>query len=328
MKVLVTGGAGFIGGNLVRLLLAKGYDVRCLVRRQSSQQNLRGLDVEIAYGDICDPDSLGSIFKGVDRLYHAAAYYQLWDPDPHKFYDINVKGTENILEAARRAGVSKTVYTSTVGAVKYPDDPEYPSKENDFPSKKDLHNDYKRSKFQAEAVAMRYAEEGFPVVVVNPSAPVGPFDVKPTPTGKIILDFLKGKIPAYVHTGLNIVDVEDVVQGHWLAMEKGVAGERYILGNKNMTLKAIYGVLATLTKRHPPAFRVPYSLALTLAYGSEGIAGLTGKRPRVPIGAVRMAKKFMYFDSSKAVRELGLPQSPVEQAFQRAVSWFRENRYV
>ncbi|MDO8519928.1 MAG: NAD-dependent epimerase/dehydratase family protein, partial [Deltaproteobacteria bacterium] len=216
-KVLVTGATGFIGGNLVRLLLKEGYAVRALVRHTSRLDNLKNLDVEKVYGDLRDKSSLIKACKGCDHLYHVAASYELWSAEPKEFYDTNVNGTHNILAAAREAGISKIVYTSTVGAIRYPDDPTKPSDETCWPTPKDLQNDYKRSKFQAEQVALKFAKEGLPVVVVNPSAPIGPYDIKPTPTGKIIVDFLKGKVPAYVDTGLNIIDVEDVAWGHLLA---------------------------------------------------------------------------------------------------------------
>lgn len=327
-QVLVTGGTGFIGGNLVRLLLKKGCAVRVLVRKTSSLENLQNLDIETVYGDLRDPFSLKQAVQGCEQLYHVAASYQFWSPDPKEFYESNVDGTRNILTAARDAGVSKIVYTSTVGAIRYPDDPSRPSDETCFPTEKDLHNDYKRSKFQAEQVALQFAKEGLPVVIVNPSAPLGRWDAKPTPTGRIIVDFLKGKVPAYIDTGLNVVDVEDVAEGHWLAAQKGRIGERYILGNKNMSLKEIYELIARLSGREPPRFAIPYGVALAAAYGSELIGKILHKRPAIAVGAVKMAKKYMYFSPAKAVRELGLPQSPVEKAFAKAIQWFKSNGYL
>ena len=323
MKVLITGGTGFIGGNLVRLLLNKGCSVRALVRRTSSLENLKGLDVELVYGDLRDLPSLKKTCQGCDQLYHVAASYQFWSEDRQEFYESNVGGTQNILTAARDTDISKIVYTSTVGTISYPDDPSKPSDETTFPTQKDLYNDYKRSKFQAEEIALRFAKEGLPVVIVNPSAPIGPRDIKPTPTGKIIVDFLKGKVPAYIDTGLNIIDVADVAEGHWLAAQKGKVGERYILGNKNMSLKEIYETIARLTGKKPPRFQIPYTVALTAAYGSELVAKILQRPPSIPVGAVKMAKKYMYFNSAKAVRELGLPQSPIENAFEKAIQWFQ-----
>ncbi len=301
MKVLVTGGTGFIGGNLVRLLLKKGFQVRALVRKTSSLKNLQNLEVELAYGDLRNKSSLIPACRGCDQLYHVAR-------------DI---GT-----------IQKIVYTSTVGTIRYPDDPTKPSDERSFPRERDLHNDYKRSKFEAERIAIRFARDGLPIVIVNPSTPIGPWDMKPTPTGKIIVDFLNGKVPAYVETGLNIIDVEDVAMGHLLAAEKGEIGNRYILGNKNMSLKEIYELIAKLGNRKPPRFKIPYSLALTAAFGSELIGKILNKRPSIEIGAVKMAKKYMYFSPAKAIRDLGLPQSPVEKAFEKAIDWFKQNGYL
>lgn len=327
MKVLVTGGTGFIGANLVRLLLKKNFEVRALVRKTSALTNLENLDVEICRGDLCDPASLKEACAGVSQVYHVAAAYDFWSRRPQEFFDVNVEGTRNILEAAGTAGVSRIVYTSTVGVLRYPDDPRHSSDETALASPADLHNDYKRSKFEAERIALEYAHKGLPVVVVNPSAPVGPYDVKPTPTGKIIVDFLKGKVPAYVETGLNVVDVEDVAAGHWLAAQKGKAGERYILGNKNMSLKEIYALIASLSGRNPPRWKIPYGVALAASFGSEIAGKILRRRPSIPLGAVRMAKKYMYFTPAKAIRELGLPQSPVEKAFEKAIGWFKTNRY-
>lgn len=327
MKALVTGANGFIGSHIVRTLLKKGVSVRGLVRRESSTKNLEGLEIEYSYGDLRDFDSLKKGAQGCDLLFHTAAMYDFWASDPKIFYDINVEGTKNVLEAARLAEIPKIVYTSTVGAIRYPDNPLSPSDETSFPEEKDLHNDYKRSKFLAEQLAFQYAKNGLPIVVVNPSAPIGPYDAKPTPTGRIIVDFLKGKVPAYVDTGLNVIDVEDVAEGHWLASQKGRVGERYILGNQNISLKEIYQMMAGLTGRSAPRFRIPYTVALSAAYASEGIASLLHRRPGIPLGAVRMARKYMYFNSTKARRELGLPQRPVERAFERAIVWFQKNGY-
>ncbi|MDO8526436.1 MAG: NAD-dependent epimerase/dehydratase family protein [Deltaproteobacteria bacterium] len=327
-KVLVTGATGFIGSNLVRFLLKKNCSVRALIRPTSSLGNLKGLDVEKVHGDLRNKASLVKACEGCDQLYHVAASYQFWSADPKEFYDSNVGGTRNMLEAARETNISKIVYTSTVGAIRYPEDPHFPSDETCYPAKSDLHNDYKRSKFQAEQVAKIFADEGLPVVIVNPSAPIGPYDAKPTPTGKIIVDFLNGRVPAYVDTGLNVIDVEDVVAGHWLAAEKGRVGERYILGNQNMSLKEIYEKIARLGNRKAPKFQIPYSVALTAAYGSELIGKILRRPPAIAIGAVKMAKKFMYFSPAKAVSELGLPQSSIDNAFKKAILWFQENGYV
>lgn len=328
MKALVSGASGFIGANLVRTLLRKGVAVRALVRRNSSLGNLTGLEIELASGDLTDFSSLKKACQGCDLLFHTAAHYDFWASDPQIFYQVNVEGTKNILIAALEAKIPKIVYTSTVGTIRYPDDPNRPSDENCFACEKDLRNDYKRSKFQAEQVAFRFAKEGLPVVIVNPSAPIGAFDIKPTPTGKMILDFLKGRVPAYLETGLNIIDVEDVAEGHWLAAQKGKVGERYILGNANLSLKEIYERLAKLSAQKPPRIRIPYALAFGTACLSEGLAKIKGGRPKIALAAVKMARHYMYFDSGKAIQELGLPQTPVEIAFAKAVEWFKANGYL
>lgn len=322
MKVLVTGATGFIGANLVRLLLRKNCDVRVLVRPSSLLNNLKNLNVELAHGDLRDKSSLKKACRGVSQLYHAAAAYDFWLPNAKEFYEINVGGTRNILEAAQEERVEKIVYTSTVGVLRYPDDPSQPSDETAVVRPEDLHNDYKRSKFEAELIALQFTKNGLPVVIVNPSAPIGAYDLKPTPTGKIIVDFLAGRVPAYVNTGLNVVDVEDVAMGHWLAAERGRVGERYILGNKNMPLKEIYELIARVSGKRPPRWKIPYGAAFGAACASELVGKLLNRRPSIPLGAVRMAKKFMYFTPAKAIRELGLPQSPVENAFEKAVKFF------
>lgn len=327
-KVLVTGATGFIGGNLVRLLLRQGCQVRALVRPSSDLKNLENLDVEKVYGDLNDKKSLVKACDDCEQLYHVAASYQFWSSDPQEFYASNVEGTRNILEAARQTHIPKIVYTSTVGTICYPSHPSEFSDETRWPTQKDLHNDYKRSKFQAEQVALQFAKEGLPVVIVNPSAPIGAYDIKPTPTGKIIVDFINGKVPAYLETGLNIIDVEDVAMGHWLAAQKGKIGERYILGNKNVSLKAIYTLIAHLTGKEPPKVRIPYAVAWGAAVVSEALGKFSGKRPKISLGAVKMAKHYMYFSPAKAVRELGLPQSPIEKAFAKAIEWFKNNGYL
>lgn len=328
MKALVTGASGFIGSNLIRTLLKKGVSVKAFVRQQSLLKNIEGLDVEFVYGDVRDLDSLKTACQGCHFLFHTAAFYDFWAPDPQIFYDVNVAGTKNVLEAAQQTEVSKIIYTSTVGTIGYHKEPRTPSNEMFFPSNGDLNNHYKQSKFQAEQIAFMFAKQGLPVVIVNPSAPIGPYDAKPTPTGRIIVDFLKRKIPAYVDTGLNIIDVEDVAEGHWLAAQKGKVGERYILGNKNVSLKEIYELIAQLGKTKHPFLKIPYAVAFSLAYVSEGVANILKQRPKISLASVRMAKRPMYFDSTKAVRELSLPQSPIEGAFEKAIRWFKDNGYL
>lgn len=322
MMTLVTGATGFIGAALVRQLLDQGDTLRVLSRSDSDRRNLDGLKVEIADGDLQDAASLYKAVKGCQRLYHVAAHYSLWAPEPQLFYRINVEGTKNLMQAAWEAGMERVVYTSTVGTLGIPTDGQ-PGNEETPVSLSDMVGHYKRSKYLAERAVVQMARQGLPVVIVNPSAPVGPRDIKPTPTGQMIVDFLKGKMWAYLDTGMNLIDVEDVARGHILAMEKGRIGQKYILGHRNMALREIFETLGNISDIKPPTFKAPYVLALSAAYLSEGVSWLTQKPPSVPLIGVKMAKKRMYFDSSKAVRELGLPQSPIEEALEKAVGWFR-----
>jgi dihydroflavonol-4-reductase len=323
----VTGATGFVGAHVARKLLARGEKVRALVRKGSSLKNLQGLEVEVIFGDLTDPDSLSRAISGCGHLYHVAADYRLWAPDPFALYRTNVQGTRNILEAAARAGVARIVYTSTVGALGIPGNG-HPGTEETPVDLSDMIGHYKRSKFLAEQEAKQAVKRGLPVVIVNPSTPVGSMDLKPTPTGQMVVDFLNGRMPAYVETGLNLVDVEDVADGHLLAMEKGRVGERYILGCRNLTLKEILEILSRIAKRPAPRVRLPRGVALGLAAVSTSLSFFTKRSPRIPWEGVRMTGKKMFFDSSKAVRELGIPQRPVEEALERAVTWFRENGYA
>ena len=324
---LVTGGTGFVGTHVVRALLARGRPVRCLVRPQSRRENLEGLSVEIAEGDVTDPASLARAIAGIATLYHCAADYRLWARDPGELQRANVEGTDNVLKAAAAARVARVVYTSSVGALGLTPDGT-PADETTPVSRADVVGNYKKSKFDAERVAEAWAGRGLPVVIVNPSTPVGERDVKPTPTGQMIVDFLNRRLPAYVDTGLNLVDVRDVAQGHLLAAEKGRIGEKYILGNRDMTLKEILETLAGLTGLSAPRIRLPHAVPLAAAAAATWAAHLTGRPPRVSLESVRMSRHRMFFDAGKAVRELGLPQTPVEDALGRAVAWFRENGYV
>lgn len=327
MKTFVTGATGFIGASIVRELLKDGREVRALVRAGSDTANLNGLDVEPWRGDLRDRSSLVQGLKGCDVLYHAAADYRLWTRTPQEMYRINVEGTSAILEAALENGLSKVVYTSSVGTLGNPGDGT-PGTETTPVTLADMVGHYKKSKFLAERAAERFVGQGLPLVIVNPSTPVGPLDIKPTPTGKIIVDFLNRRMPAYLDTGLNIIAVEDCARGHILAEHKGCIGEKYILGNADLTLSAIFGLLAEITGLAAPRVRLPYLPILLAAYLNEGISAVTGKEPLIPLAGVRMAAKFMFFDSSKAVRELGLPQTPVRDALKRAVEWFRANDYA
>jgi dihydroflavonol-4-reductase len=328
MLSLVTGGTGFVGAAVVRLLLLDGYAVRALVRRGCDLRNLDGLDIELTRGDLGDRNSLRQALKGCRRLFHVAAHYALWAPDPNVFYRVNVDGTRNLLQTAMEAGVERVVYTSTVGALGYREDGG-PADEKTPVTLDQMIGHYKRSKFLAEEEARQAAASGLPVVIVNPSTPVGPRDIKPTPTGQIIVDFLNRRMPAYIDTGLNLIDVDDVAWGHLLAADRGKVGERYILGHRNLTLKQIFSILAEITKIPAPRVRLPYRLILPLAYANQWLSNrITKKPPRIPLEGVKMARRHMFFDSSKAIRELGLPQSPIEQALERAVTWFIENGYV
>jgi len=327
MKTFVTGATGFIGASIVRELIGDGCEVRALVRKGSDTSNLDGLDVELHYGDLLDPDSLRCGLRGCDTLYHAAADYRLWTRTPDLMYRINVDGTRAILAAALELGLTKVVYTSSVGTLGNPGDGR-PGTEATPVTLADMVGHYKKSKFLAEREAESFVSRGLPLVIVNPSTPVGPLDIKPTPTGKIIVDFLNRNMPAYLDTGLNIIAVEDCARGHILAARNGRIGEKYILGNTNLKLRDIFSLLEEITGLAAPRVRLPYAPILLAAYINEGLARITGREPLIPLAGVQMASKFMYFDSAKAVRELGLPQTPVKDALQRAVAWFKAHGYA
>jgi len=329
MKVLVTGATGFVGGAVARALVKRGIDVRVMARAGSDLQNLQGVPHELVEGDLRDQTSLRKALTGCRQLYHVAAHYALWAKDPSIFYDVNVTGTKNLLEAARDVGTERIVYCSTIGAIGLPPGGGLGTEETPV-SLEQMAGHYKRSKYLAEQEVLKLATAGLPVVIVNPSAPVGTGDVKPTPTGQVIVDFMKGRMPAYIETGMNIVDVDDVAIGHLLAMERGRIGERYILGNAagNWTMQQMLLVLEEITGVRAPRFRLPYSLALGAAYGNEALSWLTGRPPKVPLAGVRMARQKMYFNPAKAIRELGLPQTPPRQALADAAEWFRLDGYV
>jgi dihydroflavonol-4-reductase len=327
IDALVTGGTGFVGANLVRELLAGGRTVRVLARKGSDRRALEGCAVEIAEGDLLDAASLRAAVKGARCVYHVAADYRLWAHDPRELFRTNVDGTRQVLTAAAEAGAARIVYTSTVGALGIPKDGT-PGDEASPVGLEDMVGPYKASKFLAERVADELAARGAPIVIVNPSAPIGPWDVKPTPTGQMVVDFLKGKMVASVDTGLNVVHVCDVARGHILAAERGRLGQKYVLGHRNMPLSAIFRALAEITGLRAPRFQVPYGVAWLAAACMEGAARVTGRTPPVPLDAVRMARKRMYFSAEKAVRELGLPQTPAEDALRDAVTWFIERGYA
>lgn len=328
---MLTGGTGFVGHHVAKLLAAQEQPFRALVRPNSRRDNLAEFDprlVEFVCGDLTDPDSLRQALNGCDILYHVAADYRLWARDPQELYRANVDGTRALLQAARDAGVQTVVYTSTVGALGIPHD-RTPGNEETPVSEADMIGHYKRSKFLAEVEARKFAADGLRVVIVNPSTPVGENDIKPTPTGQIIVDFLNGKLPAYVDTGLNLIDVRDVAAGILQAGARGISGERYILGHRNVTLREMLAMLAAITGRSAPRIRLPYGVAW-LAVGIENLVAehVLHKAPAHPFEGVKMARHTMWFDAAKAVRELNLPQTPVEEALRRAVEWFRVKGYA
>lgn len=321
MRSLVTGGTGFIGSNVVRALLERGDTVRVLVRPDADRRNLLGLPVEVALGDLRDPASLGRAVSGCVRVFHVAALYSFWAP-ARLLESINVVGTGNVLAAAELAGVETVVHTSSVAALGAATD------EAAVVDPADIVGAYKQSKVAAERLAHAAARRGQHVVIVNPSFPVGPGDVKPTPTGRVIVDFLNGRLPAYVETGMNVVDVRDVAIGHILAAEKGRSGERYILGGENLTMREFLTRLGAAAGRPAPRLCLPVAPLAALAGVNEWTCRITGREPRLTRDTVRMARRRMFYSSDKAQRELGLPQTPVATALADAVAWFRANGYV
>jgi dihydroflavonol-4-reductase len=335
MKCFVTGANGFIGANLVHELVARGHEVRALLRPGADVRGLQNARYEPVQGDITDKsDTLCALMRGCDWVFHVAASYALWLPDYASMYRTNVVGTQKVLKAAHNAGVQRIVYTSTVGCIGLPKETPgqrvIPTDESTPVSEVQMTNHYKRSKWQAEVAARESVLGGLPVIIVNPSAPVGPRDTKPTPTGKMILDYVNGDIPAYLDTGLNWVHVRDVAIGHILAAEKGRVGERYILGNAegNWTMSHALEVLAEITGLPRVTRRVPHGVALAAAHVDEWLSRFSGRPPRAPVAGVRMAKHKMWFNPAKAIRELGLPQTSPTTALADAVEWFRENGYV
>ena len=342
MKVLVTGATGFIGGNLVRELCRRDYQVRALVRPGSDTLTLdgigdgRGKDIERVEGDILDAESVRRGVQDCLAVFHCAAVYTFWAKDPQTIHRANVDGTRIVLEAARKANVEKVVYTSTVAALDLPrhglgveDAPtDSPTGARRSPSLRRAGH-YRESKYRAEQAALELAERGLPVVVVNPTAPLGPWDVKPTPTGRMVLDFIRGELPSYLDTGMNFVDVADVAAGHVLALERGEPGQRYLLGNRNLAFKELLEMLRQITGQPLPRFRVPIPLALLSGSLDELIEGrLLGREPKIPLDGVKLVRDPMYVSCQKAIDQLGLPQSPVEAALERAVQWFTDYGYV
>jgi dihydroflavonol-4-reductase len=323
MKALVTGATGFVGAAIAKTLIASGWQVRVLARAGSDRGNLQQLAAQVVEGDLNDLGSLELALEGCTALFHAAADYRLGARDPKPLYLTNVEGTRNILSAARKVGVQRTVYTSSVATIGIPTDGT-PGEERSPVALSDMIGHYKRSKYLAEEVARDAARAGLSVVIVNPSTPVGPGDIKPTPTGQLVLDAASGRMPAYVDTGLNIVHVDDVAAGHLLAFERGKTGERYILGGEDMTLRTILEQIAKLVGREPPRIRLPYAAVLPIAYVAEAFAKVSGRSGRVTVEGVRMSRKRMFFSSARAATELGYRWRPPLEAFEDALRWFRE----
>ena len=328
MTTLVTGGTGFVGSAVVRRLLAEGEAVRVLTRAGSDQRNLEGLDVEIATGDLLDKGSLSAALAGCDALFHVAADYRLWVPDPGRLYRTNVEATETLMRAAADAGVRRIVYTSSVAVLATARGGQ-PSDEATPVAADDMIGHYKRSKYLAEeAVRRMVAEDGLPAVIVNPSMPVGPRDIKPTPSGRIVIEAARGRMPAFVDTGLNAVHVDDVAEGHILAFQRGTIGERYVLGGENVTLGEMLAAIAKLAGRTPPRVRLPHGMILPIAHAAEAMARVTGREPFVTLDGLRMARKTMHYSSAKAERELGYRSRPMQDALRDALDWFRAGGYL
>jgi dihydroflavonol-4-reductase len=326
MTTLVTGAAGFLGSHITRQLVARGEDVRVLLRPSSQNRAIADLPLEYVTGDLRDAASLDRAMKDVKRVFHVAADYRLWARRSREIYDSNVGGTKNVLAAAKRAGVEQFIYTSTVATIAV-DRPELPNESTDA-KLEEMVGHYKRSKWMAEREALNAAKDGLPVIVAMPTTPVGPWDWKPTPTGKIILDFLNGKMPGYVETGLNFVGVEECAAGHLLVADKGKVGERYLLGGENLTLKQMLDTLAKITGLPAPSLKIPHGLALGVAYANTVFSRLIGRAPGITIEGVKIAQHMMFVDCSRSQRELGFKAGPVPAALERAVRWYEANDYV
>jgi len=328
-SAFLTGGTGFVGTHLCRLLAKQGLTVRALARKGGDRRNLDGLDVEIIEGSLTDKSAIEKGVTGCRYVFHVAADYRIWIPNPDDMYRANVEGTEIVLRAAAKAGAEKIVHCSSVAAVKVPDDHTPVDETSEYGSLEEIVGHYKKSKYLADVLARRLAkDEGLPVVIVNPAAPIGAYDIKPTPTGKMVVDFLNGRIPSYIDTGLNIVHVEDVAMGHWLAAQKGRIGERYILGGENLTLKQVLDLLAEVSGLPGPKFKTPYAIAYAFGAVDTAIAVLRGTTPMAPLDAIKMAKHYMWFSSEKAKKELGFAPRPAKVALNDAVVWYLANGYA
>jgi len=325
----LTGGTGFVGASLARLLLKQGLKVKALARKGNDRRNLDGLSVDIVEGGLLDRSAIEDGVKGCRYVFHVAADYRIWIPNPDSMYEANVAGTEVVLRAAAKAGAERIVHCSSVAAVKVPDDQTAVDETSEYSGLDEIVGHYKKSKYLADVLARRLAkEEGLPIVTVNPAAPIGPYDSKPTPTGKLVVDFLNGKIPSYIDTGLNIVHVEDVALGHWNAALKGRIGERYILGGENLTLKQVLDLLAEVSGRPGPKFKTPYAVAVAFSAVDTALAVLRGTTPLAPLDAVKMAKHYMWFSSDKAKNELGFAPRAAKLALKDAVEWYCANGYA
>jgi dihydroflavonol-4-reductase len=326
MTTLITGAAGFLGSHVARQLVARGENVRVLMRPSSSNRAIADLPLEYVTGDLRDQDSLQRAMQGVKKVFHVAADYRLWAKNPQDIYDSNVGGTKKLLAAAKEASIEQLIYTSTVATIAV-DRPQLP---NEFTDSRldEMIGHYKRSKWMAEQEVLRAAKDGFPAVVAMPTTPVGPWDWKPTPTGKIIVDYLNGKMPGYVETGLNFVGVEDCAAGHLLVAEKGKIGERYLLGGENLTLKQVLELLARLTGLPAPSFKIPHAMALGVAYAETAFSRLIGREPQIPVEGVKIAQHLMFVECQRAQQELGFEPEPVAAALGRAVRWYEENGYI
>ena len=328
-SAFLTGGTGFVGASLARLLLKQGVKVKALARKGSDRRNLAGLNVEIVEGGLLDKSAIEAGVKDCRYVFHVAADYRIWVPNPADMYRSNVDGTESVIRSAAKAGVERIVHCSSVAAVKVPDDHTPVDETSEYATLDEVVGDYKKSKYLADVLARRLGkEEKLPVVIVNPAAPIWPRDIKPTPTGKIVVDFMNGKMPSYIDTGMNIVHVDDVAMGHWLAASKGRIGERYILGGENLTLKGVLDLLAAATGRPAPRFKTPYAVAYAFGAVDTAIARMRGVEPMAPLDAIKMAKHYMWFSSEKAKRELGYESRAARLALKDAADWFSANGYV
>jgi dihydroflavonol-4-reductase len=327
MKTLVTGGSGYIGSAVVRELLDDGAKVKVLARETGDLRNLEGLDVDMVYGDITDFHSIKNALRGCDRVFHLAAIYAIWLPNPKMMYWVNVQGTKNVLEACLQKKIKKVVYTSSVAALGA-HGKDRPADESAAFNLWHTKDNYYLSKFRAEQVALDYNRRGLPVVIVNPTNPCGPHDIAPTPNGQLIINIIKGKLPGYVDGGINVSDIGDTAKGHVLAMEHGKPGEKYVLGNTNVSVKEYFDLIAQIGGGKSPSIRIPKSVAILSGYLYQGLAEITRRPPVTTAAWVRVGSEYSFWDSSKAVNELGILQTPIRESIKNAIDWFNENGYL